>query len=200
MPHDARGAKLSWMILPPESRARLAGVAVLATAALVAAGCGSSDSSSSDTTSAKARTVDTSAVESGIKKELSSSSNEVTDVKCPTDEKVQAGATFDCTVTWADGATGKVKVTQNGGNNYTYALVSGSVQIPGATLDKTIEQQLAKQGAPNATVTCPQNVIVKTGTTVTCNVSGASGAANGTVTFTFSSSTGTVDSSSVKTS
>ena len=41
---------------------------------------------------------------------------------------------------------------------------------------------------------------MKVGTTVTCNVSGAQGAASGTVTFTFSSAEGTVDPSSVETS
>jgi hypothetical protein len=74
------------------------------------------------------------------------------------------------------------------------------VQIPGASVDKTLEKRLAQQGAPNATVNCPQNIIVKVGTTVTCNVSGASGKATSTVTFTFSSDTGEVDPSSVKTS
>jgi len=49
-------------------------------------------------------------------------------------------------------------------------------------------------------VTCPQNIIVKVGTTVTCNLSGAQGVAAGTVTFTFSEADGTVDPASVKTS
>ena len=59
--------------------------------------------------------------------------------------------------------------------------------------------ELAKQGAPNAQVNCPDNIIVKLDTTVTCDVSSASGKAGGTVTFAFSSVEGTVDSSSVQT-
>ena len=171
----------------------------LALAALAIAGCGGSDDGDTDTkTAPAAATVDDAAVESGIKKDLSSSGAEVTSAKCPTDVKSEAGATFNCSVTWSNGATGKVKVTEKAPNQFTYSVVSGSVQIPGSSVDKTLEESLAAQGAPNATVNCPQNIIVKTGTTVTCNVSSASGKATGTVTFTFSSETGEVDSSSVK--
>jgi hypothetical protein len=48
-------------------------------------------------------------------------------------------------------------------------------------------------------VTCPQTIIVKVDTTVTCNVSGTQGAATGTVKFTFSEANGTVNPTSVKT-
>ena len=81
---------------------------------------------------------------------------------------------------------GKATVTQLGHNKYTYELKSGSVQVPGSTADAAVEKSLAAQGIPNATVTCPENIIVKVGTTVTCNISGASGVASSTVTFTFS--------------
>jgi len=161
-------------------------------------GCGSS---SNDTaTSAAPKVVDDAQVEQGIKDDLSTSSATVTSVKCPTDVVVQKGDTFTCAVTFDNGATGKATVTQLGHNNYTYELKSGSVQVPGSTADAAVEKSLAAQGIPNATVHCPENIIVKVGTTVTCNVSGAQGAASGTVTFTFSSAEGTVDSSSVKTS
>ncbi|HSB86410.1 MAG TPA: DUF4333 domain-containing protein [Ilumatobacteraceae bacterium] len=177
-------------------------VAVIAALALAGCGSGSStDTAKTPTTSAASQvgSVDMSAVESGIKKQLSVSGASVTSVKCPSDVKSTPGATFDCTVTWSNGATGKVKVTETTLNHYTYEPVSGSVQIPGATVDKTLEQYLAKAGLANATVSCPQNIIVKTGTTVTCNVTGAGGATS-EVTFAFSSAEGTVDPSSVKTS
>ena len=45
-----------------------------------------------------------------------------------------------------------------------------------------------------------ENIIVKVGTTVTCDVSGGQGLAGGTVTFTFSDAEGDIDTSSVKTS
>ena len=70
--------------------------------------------------------------------------------------------------------------------------------IPGSAAAAQIEDSLAAQGAPNATVACPQNIIVKLGTTVTCDVSGAQGVAQGTVTFTFSEANGTVDACSLK--
>ena len=167
-------------------------VAVAVAGALVATGCGSS--------SPKTTTIDDAAVESGIKSQLSTPEVKVTSVKCPSDEKAEKGATFTCSVSWDNGATGKVKVTQKtAGPHYTYEPVSGSVQVPGATVEKQLQQDLAKQGAPNTQVNCPDNIIVKVGTTVTCDVSGAGGNAGGTVTFSFSSVEGTVDSSSVQT-
>src|SRR3954453_22522323 len=170
--------------------------------ALAVAGCGgSSDAGSSApaSTTPKAPVVDSSMVEGDIKQQFSSGGAEVTKVDCPNGEKFKAGATFKCKVSWSNGATGKVKVTEASLSHYTYALVSGSVQIPGASVDKALEKDLAQQGAPDATVSCPQNIIVKKGTTVTCNVSSASGRANGQVTFTFSSEEGTIDPSSVQT-
>ncbi|MFL5824451.1 MAG: DUF4333 domain-containing protein [Solirubrobacteraceae bacterium] len=168
---------------------------------LLVSGCGSSPTrtTTKSTTSTAPRTVDTSFVESGIKQQLSVPGAEVTSVKCPSDVKSEVGATFKCSVTWSNGATGQVKVTQTTLNHYTYVPVSGSVQVPGTTVEKSLQQELATQGAPNAQVHCPETIIVKVGTTVTCDVSSAGGHATGTVTFTFSSEEGTVDPSSVKT-
>ena len=163
--------------------------ALLAIVGLAAAGCGSSSK----------KTVDDSKVESGIKQQLSTSGADVTSVKCPSDVKSETGATFNCNVSWSNGAAGKVKVTETSVNHFTYSIVSGSVQVPGSTVEESLQKDLAKQGIQNATVKCPQNIVVKTDSPVTCNVSGASGKAGGTVTFTFSSEDGTIDSSSVKT-
>jgi hypothetical protein len=173
---------------------------VAAAVTLALAGCGSDDSStstSSTSTTSKGRTVDDAAVESQIKQQLSVPAAQVTTVKCPSDVTSEAGATFNCSVTWDNGATGKVKVTQQSLTSFTYATVPGSVQVPGETVDKAVEEQLAKQGFPDATANCPSNVIVKLDSPVTCDVSGAG--ATGTVTFTFSSAEGTVDPASVQT-
>lgn len=178
-------------------------VAALAAGALAFAACGddNSDTSTADSSSsAPTRTVDDSSVESGIEQQLSTSSTKVTSAKCPGDEKVEKGATFTCSVTWSNGASGKAKVTQEGGNRYTYEPVSGSVQIPGATVEKELQAQLAKEGAPNATVNCPDTIIVKVDSPVTCDVSGAGGNVGGTVTYTFSNAEGDIDTSSVSTS
>jgi hypothetical protein len=169
---------------------------LLVAGALAAGGCGGSDD---DSSKKPAPTVDSATVESQLEQQLSSDATQVTKAKCPDDVKSEDGATFKCDVTWSNGATGQVKVTQKGAKQFTYKVVAGSVQIPGESVDKTLEKDLAEQGAPNATVNCPQNIIVKAGTTVTCNVSGAGGAATGSVTFTFSSETGEVDPSSVQT-
>jgi hypothetical protein len=180
---------------------RQAGMRLFAAGALVAAalsaGCGSSNGDKSS--SAAPKTVDDAQVEQGIKDDLSTSSAKVTKAKCPADVPVKKGDTFTCTVTFDNGATGKATVTQQGANRYSYELKSGSVEVPGSTAAAAVEKSLAAQGAPNATVTCPANIIVKVGTTVTCDVSGAQGVASGSVTFTFSDAEGTVDPSSVKT-
>ena len=180
---------------------RIPQIIAAAALALALGGCDDSGSASKmgTATPAPVRTVDDSTVESGITQDLSSSGAEVTKVTCPSDQKVQVGSTFRCTVTWSNGATGKVEVTQQGAGRYTYEPVAGSVQIPGASVDEELEAQLAKEGAPNATVNCPDTIVVKTGTTVTCDVKGGSGNVGGTVTFTFSSAEGTVDPSSVST-
>ena len=178
--------------------ALLTTTAAVATAgALALGGCGGGDSTS--TTTSPSRTVDTAQVESGIDKQLSTPAAEVSSVKCPDDVKAEAGATFKCSVTWSNGATGKVKVTQESLNQFTYEPVSGSVQVPGSAVEKSIEQELDKQGAPNAQANCPDTITVKLDTTVTCDLSGAGGQAAGTVTFTFSDASGTVDPSSVET-
>jgi hypothetical protein len=169
--------------------------------AVAVTGCGSSGSSGAakPSTTPEARMVDTAAVESGIENQLSTANANVTKATCPTDEKSEPGATFTCSVVWDNGATGKVKVTETSLNHFTYEPVSGSVEVPGSTVEKQIEADLAKQGAPDAQADCPNNVIVKIGTTVTCNLNTAGGSSAGTVTYTFSSAEGTVDPSSVKT-
>jgi hypothetical protein len=171
--------------------------------ALVIPGCGGSDSTEATpktATPTPAATVDDARVEQGIKDSLSTGSAKVTSAKCPSDVQAKSGTTFACNVTFSNGATGKATVTQVGPSKFTYELKPGSVQVPGEVADAAVEKQLAAQGIPNATVNCPQNIIVKVGTTVTCNISGAQGAATSTVTFTFSSAEGTVDPSSVTTS
>src|SRR3954454_8824279 len=175
---------------------RALAMGALAVGAL-SAGCGSS--SDNTATSATPKTVDDAQVEQGITEDLSTSTTKVTSAKCPSDVPVQKGDTFTCTVTFDNGATGKATVTQLGANKYAYELTPGSVQVPGSTADAAVEKSLAAQGITDATVNCPDNIIVKVGTTVTCDVTGAQGVAGGTVTFTFSDAEGDIDTSSVKT-
>jgi hypothetical protein len=171
--------------------------AVAVACGAVAAGCGGDDDAGSG--AGERRTVDAARVEQGVTQSLSTSAAKVTEATCPAGVPVQAGDTFTCSVAFSTGATGKVVVTQQGGGRYTYALKAGSVQIPGASAEAAVEASLASQGVPNATVTCPQTIAVKEGTTVTCDVGGGQGRATGTVTFTFSSAEGTIEPSSVQT-
>ena len=184
-------------------RLRVDAAVALGVLALSVVGCGGSDSTKSTAKTATptpAVTVDDAQVEQGIKDSLSTSSVKVTSAKCPSDVQAKSGTTFTCNVTFSNGATGKATVTQVGPNKFTYELKAGSVQVPGEVADAAVEKQLAAQGIPNATVTCPQNIVVKVGTTVTCDLSGAQGVASSSVTFTFSNAEGSVDPSSVSTS
>jgi hypothetical protein len=161
-------------------------VALLGLAVLGAAGCGNG-------------TVDAATVEKGIEQQVAAAGTSVTKVDCPSDVKSEKGATFRCGVSFANGATGKVEVTQTRVAHYEYALVPGSLQVPGSAFEKDIQAALGQKGVTGASVNCPDNVIVKVGTYVVCEVTGAKGA-QGKVKFTFSDASGTVDTSSVETS
>jgi hypothetical protein len=153
---------------------------------LAAAGCGSD-------------TVDASKAEQGIENSsLSTSTTQITSASCPDDVKKEKGKTFTCDVKLSGGGTAQVTVTQTSNHDtFSYAFKSGSVVLAGSTVDKQVEEDLADAGVQGATVNCPSQVPVKTGTTVTCPVTGAN-SRQATVSFTFSSSSGTVDPSSVE--
>ena len=154
--------------------------------ALVVAGCGSD-------------TVDASKAEEGIENsDLSTSTTQITSASCPDDVEKEKGKTFTCDVKLSGGGKAQVTVTQTSNQNtFSYAYKSGSVVLPGSTVDKEIEQDLADAGVEGATVNCPDEVPVKAGTTVTCPITYSSGR-QATVSFVFSDSSGTVDSSSVE--
>ena len=142
--------------------------------------------------------VDTAAVEGTIKSELKTGGTSPSSVKCPDEVTYERGKTFKCDVSMTNGATGDVEVTLNTKDDFLFKLVPGSVQVPGATAEKEIQDQLASQGVPDTTVNCPDNIIVKVNTSVTCEVAGSNRA--GKVTFSWSDDSGTVDESSVQTS
>ena len=142
--------------------------------------------------------VDIAQVESGIKSDVKAAGSSPSSVKCPDEVKSENGASFECSVTMTNDASGKVQVTQKTGTKFTYELVPGSVQVPGKVAEQEIAKQLDAQGIPDATVNCPDNIIVKLNTSVTCNVTGSNRV--GKVTFSWSDSSGTVDESSVQTS
>jgi hypothetical protein len=168
-------------------RRAVAGSVAVVVGLLVTAGCGSDD------------TVDASKAEQGIESSsLSTSTTQITSASCPDDVKKEKGGTFTCDVKLSGGGKAKVTVTQTSGHNtFTYAFKSGSVVLPGSTVDKAVEQDLADAGIKGATVNCPDTVPVKPGTTVTCPITTSSGR-QASVSFEFSDSSGTVESSSVK--
>jgi hypothetical protein len=153
---------------------------------LLAAGCGGT------------KKVDSSTVEKGIESQIHVLTAKPASVNCPDNVESKAGQTFTCTATLSNGAEGKVKVDEPKKGQFEYSLVPGSLMMPGAVLEDKVKKDLEQAGVSNASVNCPDNVIIKVGTTVTCDVK--SSTKTGKVTFTFSDASGTVDSSSVKTS
>jgi hypothetical protein len=172
-------------VLTLSNRWSAAAAALAVAGVLAAVGCGSD-------------TVDSSKAEDGIENSsLSNSTTDITSASCPDDVKKEDGKTFTCDVKLSGGGKAEVTVTQTSNHNtFSYAFKSGSVVLPGSEVDKQIEQELADAGVQGATVNCPDEVPVKTGTTVTCPITGASGN-QATVSFQFSDSSGTIDSSSV---
>jgi len=174
------------MFKPSTRRAAVVGGLFVVFAVLATSGCGDD-------------TVDASKAEQGIESsQLSTSTTQITSATCPDDVKKEKGKTFTCDVKLSGGGKAQVTVTQQSDHNtFSYAFKSGSVVLPGTTVDKEVEQDLANAGVKDATVNCPDTVPVKPGTTVTCPITSSSGR-EATVTFTFSSSSGTVESSSVE--
>jgi hypothetical protein len=162
-------------------RARAGGI--LAVLAVAAGGCANG-------------TVDPKVIEQGIQDQVVVGTTTVEDANCPDDVQSEKGATFKCDVLFHNGAGGQVQVIETRLNHFTYKPVPGSLQVPGAAVEPDIEQALAQQGVSDPSVNCPDNIIVKVGTYVVCEFKGANGGA-GTVKFTFSSTSGEVDSSSV---
>jgi hypothetical protein len=173
--------------------------ALAAAAALALAGCGGGGDSASTTATTRAATVDTAAVEKAIDEQLSTTDTAVTSVTCPEGVQVEVGSTFDCSVGWSNGATGTAEVTQESLKQLTYQAVPGSVKVPGATVEQSIERELDKQGAPDGQADCPQSITVKLDTPITCDLKTSGGKTAGKVTFMFSEDSGTVDEASVET-
>lgn len=159
-----------------------------AAALLAGAGCGGSTS----------KTVDTSSIEQEIEQQLATPNAKVSSVGCPSEVSAATGTTFTCSVTWSNKTEGRVKVAETSSGQYTYTSVPGSVKVPGSVVEQELADELAKQGAANATVSCPETITVKVGETATCDMSGAGGQAAGTVTFSFSGDDGSIDPASVK--
>ncbi len=78
------------------------------------------------------------------------------------------------------------------------ATLNDTTQISGTRVATTVQQQLAKQGYPKASVSCVKTIIVNVGPAVSCELTGAG--AKGTVKFTFRTLDGKIDLASVKAS
>jgi hypothetical protein len=78
------------------------------------------------------------------------------------------------------------------------ATLNNATRISGTRVQSALQQELARQGHPNAMVTCARSIVVNVGPAVSCTVTGAG--ANQTVHFTFKTLDGVISVSSVKAS
>jgi hypothetical protein len=100
---------------------RLIGLAALGSAGLLVAACGPSvldDAKLQD------------AISTGFAQQTSI---EVKSVDCPDDQKIAQGATFNCTLTAADGTTYTIQVTQTDTNGNVHWQVLQPESSPGAS-------------------------------------------------------------------
>jgi Domain of unknown function (DUF4333) len=170
-------------------RGRVVAVGVTGVACLLGA-CGEDESDN--------RTIDAAKLEQEIEQSLPAKTAKVTSVSCPDDVKNDTGTTFTCRAQLSGDGTAQVAVSVTAPNEFSYSVKPGTVVLAGASLDTALEQDLAANGVPGATVNCPAKVTVKPGTIVTCPVKGAGGGV-GKVSFEFSDASGSIEGSSVKT-
>jgi hypothetical protein len=161
-------------------------LALIASAPLLVIACGND-------------TVDSKQIEDQIKHQLTSATVPITSVSCPADVEKKQGNTFTCKTKLEGGGKAEVEVTQvNGHNQYTYAFKPGSLVITDSTLEPAVKKDLEARGLSISSVSCPQEIAVKPGETVTCTATTEKGAQT-KVTFTLTSE-GDVDDSSLETS
>lgn len=102
----------------------------------------------------------------------------VKSVECPTGVKYEKGGNFECAVTAKDGTTGNVQVTQTDDKGNVH-FNAPFIHIDEA--EAAIVEQIKKQvkDADDATVDCPDIVVVKSGAPFEC--SGSTGGKSFTV-------------------
>jgi hypothetical protein len=123
-------------------------------ALVVIAGCGGEN------------TVNTDDAEALIRKNLQRQLGaDVSSVACPDDVKAEKGRTFTCEATGGDGTKAKLDVVQTddeGGIRFEAPLLHTG------PAEELIEEGLAKQIGANVSVKCPDLVLARRGTKLTC--------------------------------
>jgi hypothetical protein len=144
------------------------------------------------------KTVDANKLEQEIENSVPGQTIKISSVSCPNDEENKADTKFTCNAKLSDGGSAKIAVTVTAPSKFSYNVKPGTVVLAGASIDKVLEQDLAANGVPDATVNCPDKVKVQPGTTVTCPAQGTGGG-TANVSFQFTDATGSIEESSVKT-
>ena len=139
--------------------------AIIAIAALVAAGCSVSVGNTG---------LDTGEVEGLIVDGYETDSKATVEVACPDDIEPQADDTFTCEVTGPGGETADIEVRQvDDEGNVRWALVP--VGLNPRALEAQIARELQQQGGVAADVDCPAGVVVEEGNVFLCEATAPNG-------------------------
>ncbi len=115
-----------------------------------------------------AKSIDTDKAEKFIDKTVTAQVGaDVKSVKCPSGLTAKKGETFECTVTGADGTSGKALITEK--DDQGNVRVSAPF-VHSANLEDLMAKNIGEQvGAKDVKVTCPEIIVGKKGGTFDCD-------------------------------
>ena len=151
------------------SRARWRPLRALAAAllpsTLLLAACGSGGSSA---TNAQAKTVNVFEADAALAAEIVEKDHVDTEIKCPTPIDLRKGYSFTCVAKFKVG-TDKIAVTEtNNSGDVSIKPEAPLVVLNLGKVEHEIEQSVAKGTSIRAHVTCPQQVMQRSGIVFTC--------------------------------
>ena len=131
---------------------------LVALAALLVAGCGSSETTTMNVVPAEHAIANSILVKHGVH----------TAVVCPSDVPKKAGQTFTCTAHLAVGAYPVTVVETNDSGHIRYESKQPLIALNTGKVERAIEASIANQRRLRATVSCPAGVLQQSGLTFTC--------------------------------
>lgn len=125
-------------------------------------------------------TVDTQKAEEEIAKGIQEQTGISVTVVCPEDVEAEAGGTFTCTATDAEGNDAAVNVTQEDDEGNIQWELGGDDSLGGntlsmATVEDSIVKGLKEQTDVTATVDCPTTVPIEANTSFNCTATDEDG-------------------------
>jgi hypothetical protein len=120
------------------------------------------------------KTIEPHSVEKGLTSRIARQVGaKVKSVSCPSGKAFKKGVQFDCTITGADGTSGKAHVTETDDNGH---YTASAPFIHPREIEQSIKSGIEKQiGGGSVKVTCPEIITASRGGTFDCKaVSGSS--------------------------